>query len=179
MSNLKKIVSTALLVAIGIALPLAFHAIPNGGRIFLPMHIPVLLCGLICGIPYGLVCGIVTPLLSSLLTGMPLAAMLPSMLCELAVYALASALLMRFAPVKKPVARIYIALIGAMLAGRVVSGLLNWLIFSAGTYSMHAWLMSSFVTALPGIAIQIVLIPAIVFGLQKAKLIDKRWAAAG
>jgi len=108
MSNIKKMVGTALFIAIGIALPLAFHSIPNAGRAFLPMHIPILLCGLICGFPWGLACGIVTPLLSSLLTGMPMAAMLPSMLCELAVYGLVSSLLMRYALVKNPYARLYI-----------------------------------------------------------------------
>jgi len=174
MSNIKKMVGTALFVAIGIALPLAFHSIPNAGRVFLPMHIPILLCGLICGFPYGLACGIVTPLLSSLVTGMPPAAMLPSMICELAVYGLVSSLLMRFVPVKNPYVKLYVALIAAMLSGRVVLGALNALIFSAGEYSMQAWLGAAFVTALPGIAAQAVLIPAIVFGLQKAKLIEMK-----
>jgi len=170
MKNTKKIVSTALFIAIGVALPLAFHSIPNSGRIFLPMHIPVLLCGILCGLPYSLACGIITPLLSSLLTGMPPAAMLPAMLCELAVYSVVASLLMRFGPVKKPLPRIFIALIGAMLAGRLVLGLLNWLIFNAGSYSLSAWLASSFVTALPGIAVQIILIPAVAFALQKTFL---------
>jgi len=172
MSGTRKMAGTALLVAAGIALPLAFHAVPNAGRVFLPMHIPVLLCGLVFGFPYGLACGIVTPLLSGLLTGMPPAAMLPSMLCELAVYGLAASLLIRFVRAKNPYIKIYIALAGAMLSGRAVLGILNALIFSAGNYSMQAWLATAFVTALPGIAIQVVLIPAIVFGLQKAKLIE-------
>jgi len=171
-NNIRKMAGTALFIAVGIALPLAFHSIPNGGRIFLPMHIPILLCGLVFGFPYGLVCGIAAPLLSSLITGMPPAAMLPSMLCELAVYGLAASLLMRFVRVKHPYAKLYIALAGAMLAGRVVLGLVNALIFSVGSYTMQAWLATSFVTALPGIAIQLALIPAIVFGLQKAKLVE-------
>lgn len=84
--NTKKAAISAMLIAIGVTLPLAFHAIPNAGGVFLPMHIPVLLCGLICGWLYGLVCGILTPLLSSLLTGMPPMAYLPCMLFELATY---------------------------------------------------------------------------------------------
>jgi len=161
-----------LLIATGIILPLAFHSIPNAGRIFLPMHIPVLLCGVLCGFPYGLLCGMITPLLSSLLTGMPPAAMLPSMFCELAAYGAVSSLLMRYAPAKKSYARIYISLIGAMLFGRVFYGILNALIFSAGNYSMQMWLTVAFITALPGVAIQIVVIPAIVLVLQKAKLAE-------
>ena len=170
-ARIRKLVGTALCIAIGIALPIAFHSIPNAGRIFLPMHISILLCGIVCGLPYGVACGAVTPLLSSLLTGMPPAAMLPSMLCELAVYGLVSSLLMRL-PVKKLYARASIALVGAMLAGRVVLGVLNALIFNAGSYSLSIWLTSSFVTALPGIIIQLALIPAITLGLSKAKLME-------
>ena len=162
-----KMVLSALFIAIGIVLPLAFHAIPNAGRIFLPMHISVLLCGLVCGIPYGLACGIITPLLSSLITGMPPAAMLPAMVCELAAYGVISAILMRYVRLKKVYVNVYISLIGAMLVGRVFYGILNALIFSAGSYSLQLWLGAAFVTALPGIAIQLVLIPAIVIALQK------------
>ncbi|HNX15098.1 MAG TPA: ECF transporter S component [Oscillospiraceae bacterium] len=172
MRNTKKLVLAALFVALGIVLPIAFHSIPDSGRIFLPMHIPVLLCGLVCGFPYGLACGIVVPVLSSLLTGMPPAAILPSMLFELAAYGTAASLLMRFTPLKNTTARIYISLIGAMISGRILFGILNALIFNAGKYSMTAWLASAFVTALPGIVIQIVFIPAIAVILQKAKLIE-------
>ncbi|HBN82057.1 MAG TPA: ECF transporter S component, partial [Ruminococcaceae bacterium] len=80
----KKLTAAGMCIALGIVLPIAFHAIPNAGSILLPMHIPVLLCGLLCGWPYGLACGVLSPLLSSLLTGMPPAAYLPSMVCELA-----------------------------------------------------------------------------------------------
>jgi len=172
MFSIKKMIITALLIALGIILPMAFHSIPNAGGIFLPMHIPVLLCGIICGFPYGALCGIVAPLLSSLMTNMPPAAFLPSMLCELAAYGLVSSLLIRFARTKNMYANIYISLIGAMLCGRAVYGVLNALIFRSGNYSMEIWTSAAFVTALPGIALQIVLIPIIIIALGKAKLID-------
>ena len=162
---------TAMLIALGVVLPIAFHSVPGGGGIFLPMHIPVLLCGLICGFPYGLLSGVLTPLVSSMLTGMPPAAYLPGMLCELAVYGLVSALLIRTVRTKSFYANIYISLIGAMLAGRVVYGILNSLIFSAGKYSLQMWLTSAFVTALPGILAQLILIPLIMIALRKAKLL--------
>ena len=91
-STTKKLVSCALCIAIGVLLPMAFHVIPNGGSIFLPMHIPVLICGLFCGAPYGLACGIITPFLSSMTTGMPPAMILPQMMIELAVYGLVTGL---------------------------------------------------------------------------------------
>ncbi len=172
MSGIKKMVLTSLLVAIGVVLPIAVHSVPNAGSVILPMHIPVLICGIICGFPYGLLCGVITPLLSSLLTGMPPAAYLPAMVSELAAYGLVSALLIYFVRTRNFYVNIYIALIGAMVAGRLVFGVLNSLIFRAGAYSMQIWLTSAFVTALPGIVIQLILIPALVIALQRAKLID-------
>ena len=103
MSNTKRMILTALFVALGVVLPMAFHSIPNAGSIFLPMHIPVLLCGLICGWAYGLGCGVLAPLLSSLMTGMPPAAILPGMLCELAVYGLVSGLLLKVIHTKRTI----------------------------------------------------------------------------
>ena len=69
--NAKNLAFCALCIALCVVLPMAFHAIANAGMIFLPMHIPVLLCGLACGWPYGLICGVLGPLLSGVLTGMP------------------------------------------------------------------------------------------------------------
>ncbi|MCL2670637.1 MAG: ECF transporter S component [Clostridiales bacterium] len=171
MPHIKKLIFTAVCVTMGIVLPMTLHAVPNGGGIFLLMHIPVLLCGLACGWPYGLACGALTPLLCSLLTGMPPPAILPSMLCELAVYGAVTGLCMRFMPVKNAYTKVYIALLAAMLTGRAVFGLVNAFIFFAGNYSMKIWLGAAFVTALPGILIQIVLIPPLVFILRRAKLI--------
>ena len=173
-NNIKKMVGTAILIALGVVLPLAFHSVPNGGSILLPMHIPVLLCGLIYGLPYGLICGVLTPILSSLLTGMPPPAYLPAMLCELAVYGLVSALLSQLIRTQNRYANIYLPLIGAMLAGRIIYGVLSALIFRAGSYSMQIWMTSAFVTAFPGILIQLILIPVIILALQKANLIERR-----
>lgn len=165
-----EMVISALCVALGIVLPVAVHGIPNAGSILLPMHIPVLLCGLLCGPAYGIACGILTPLLSSLITSMPPMAMLPSMICELAVYGFAAGLLILVIRTGSQVANVYISLIGAMLVGRVVYGVVNALIFRAGEYSMQMWLTASFVTALPGIIIQLVLLPLVVLALRKARL---------
>ena len=97
----RKLVSCALCIALGVLLPMAFHVIPNAGSVFLPMHIPVLICGLFCGWPYGLACGILTPFISSVTTGMPPAMMLPQMMVELAVYGLVAGLCEKYNPQKK------------------------------------------------------------------------------
>ena len=173
MTSTKRLILAGLCVALGIVLPVAFHSVANAGSIFLPMHIPVLLCGLICGWPYGLACGVLAPLLSSLITGMPPMAYLPSMLCELAVYGFVSGLLMRYVKTGKLLADLYISLVSAMLLGRLVLGLLNALLFRAGEYSVALWTTSAFVTALPGIVIQLAVIPALVFALKKSRLITE------
>ena len=171
-SKTRKLVMAALCVALGLILPMVFHAVPNAGSIFLPMHIPVLLCGFICGWPYGLVCGALTPLLSSILTGMPPLAFLPSMLFELAAYGFVSGILYAHIRTPQRAVNLYVTLVLAMLAGRIVSGVLNALFFSVGDYSMQAWLTASFVTALPGIVIQLIAVPVLVAVLQKAKLAE-------
>jgi niacin transporter len=172
MKQTKKIVFAALCMAIGVALPIAFHGIPNSGSIFSPMHLPVLTAGIICGPWLGALVGILTPILSSLMTGMPAAAYLPSMIFELTMYGLVSGLLFQFVKVRNKYLHIYISLLGAMLAGRLTYGILNALIFRAGAYSMQIWLTSAFVTALPGIAIQLIVIPILLAALEKAKLIS-------
>ena len=174
-SNVKKSIISAICIALCVVLPMAFHSVPNGGSIFCPMHIPVLLCGLICGWQFGLLCGRAGTLLSSLITGMPAVAYLPNMMIELAVYGLISGLLMKSVHTGKIYADLYISLIAAMLAGRIIAGFAMALIFAAGKYSLAAWTASYFVTALPGIIIQLLLIPSLVFALQKARIIPPRY----
>lgn len=175
LTYVKKAILTAACIALCVVLPMAFHAIPNAGNIYCPMHMPVLLCGLVCGWPFGLLCGVAGPVLSSLFTGMPSMAYLPSMIIELAAYGLVAGLVMRFVHTKKTMADLYISLVTALLAGRIVAGASRALIFASGSYSMEAWITSYFVTALPGLLIQLALLPAIAFALEKARLIPVRY----
>lgn len=175
MNPVKKVIITAVCAALGVVLPMAFHAVPNAGMVWLPMHIPVLLCGLVAGPVGGLAAGILAPVLSSLLTGMPPVAFLPSMVCELFVYGLVAGLLARVVRTGHLAADLYISLVGSMLAGRVVGGILNALIFSVGQYSLAAWGTSYFVMCVPGIVLQIVVIVSIVVALQRGGLIPARY----
>lgn len=175
MSVVKKSIITAVCIALCYVVPLLFHAVQDGGRVFLPMHLPVFLCGLICGWQYGLLCGLAGPALSSLLSSMPPVAILPSMMLELAVYGCISGLMMRFVRTKNTYADLYISLIAALLCGRVVAGLMQALIFAQGAYSMTAWVSGYVVTSWPGTLIQLVLLPSVVFALMKAHLIPERY----
>ena len=158
---------TALLMACGVVLPMMLHSIPNAGRILLPMHIPVLLCGLYCGGLYGLICGVFTPLLSFMMTSMPGPGYLLPMMVELAVYGLVSGIMMDRVHSVKGTKKVLLCLVIAMLAGRIVYGLMNALVLRAGQYSIAMWVSASFVTAAPGIAAQLILIPLIMKLLKR------------
>lgn len=174
-TSVRKSVLTAVFIAMCVVLPMAFHAVGLGST-FAPMHIPVLMCGLVCGGGYGLLCGLVGPLLSSVLTGMPGAAILPSMVPELMTYGLVTGLLMKYVRTGKLYADLYISLVAAMLVGRVVAGIAKALLFMGGEgYSVALWISGHFVTAAPGIACHLLLIPILVSTLMRAKLLPKRY----
>ncbi len=174
-SPVKRMVLAAMMVALCVVLPMAFHAIPDGGSVFLPMHIPVLICGMICGWPYGFICGLLGPLLSCLITSMPPMAYLPPMMVECAVYGLVTGLMLKFVRTGKLYGDLYLALVTAMIAGRVISGVAKALIFSPGI-TMTYWITASFVTALPGIVIQLVAVPLLVGMLMKVRCLPTRYS---
>ena len=110
MSYVKRSIITAVCIGLCVVLPMAFHAIPNGGTLFSPMHIPVLLAGLICGWPFGLLCGLAGPVLSTLLTGDAAPGYLPPMMIELAAYGLFCGLLFDLVRTENLYADLYISL---------------------------------------------------------------------
>lgn len=173
MKQTKKLVLSALFIAIGIILPFFTGQIPQIGNMLCPMHIPILLCGFLCGWQYGLAVGFVTPLLRSVLFGMP--PMMPTavgMAFELAAYGVVTALLYRRLPKKN--LYLYVSLIGAMIAGRVVWGLVSIVLYGVvgKNFSLQIFLASGFINAIPGIILQIVLIPAIMIALKKAGVLN-------
>ena len=165
-SKVKKIILSAMFLAIAMILPLFTGQIPKIGEMMLPMHFPVLLCGFFCGPLYGGITGLIAPLLRFVIFGMP--PIYPKgiwMACELATYGLMSGLLYKILPKKKVC--IYISLIGAMIAGRIVWGIVKSALLGAGEFGMAAFITGGFIEAIPGIIIQIVLIPIIVMTLKK------------
>ena len=163
--NIKKMLLVAMFLALGVIMPSVFHAFGAiSGQIFLPMHIPALLAGFVCGPVYGLIAGFFMPYLSSFTTGMPvLFPMAVTMSFELGVYALVSGFLYN---TKKK--NVYLSLLVAMIIGRITVGVANAIILSAAgnIYSLSAFINASFVVALPGILIQLILIPLLVFLLK-------------
>ena len=167
MNKTKKLTLTAMCLVLGVILPQAFHMIPNAGNIFLPMHIPVLICGFICGPFYGLTVWIITPCLSHIIFSMPPAMMLGQMIVELGVYGLCTGLLNQIITINNELLKYYLVLIISMVVGRITYGICNALLFKAGNYSLSIWLSAAFIKGLPGIIIQLVLIPTIVKTIKK------------
>lgn len=176
MSNVKRIVICAMCIALCYVLPIAFHSLGLGGT-FSPMHIPVLLCGMISGGGYGLLCGILGPVISSLLSGMPPLTMLVRMIPELCTYGLCCGLMMRFVRTGSLLADLYISLIAAMVAGRIVGGIATAIFYmvTSGVYSIALWATGYFVEAIPGIVAHLVLVPLLVLTLEKAKVTPVRY----
>lgn len=169
MRQTKKLVLSAFFMALGIVLPFLTGQIQQIGNMLLPMHIPVLLCGFICGWQYGLTVGFVTPLLRSALFGMP--PFMPTaaaMAVELAVYGLVTGLLYRKLPKKTPY--LYVSLLCAMVAGRAAWGIAGIVLYGmAGSgFSAQIFLAGALLNAIPGIILQIVLIPIIMMALMRA-----------
>jgi uncharacterized membrane protein len=171
LTKTRRLTIAGMLIAVGVLLPyFTAHAFGVQGTMFLPMHLPVLLTGFLSGPIFGMFAGVLTPLISSLMTGMPPTfPMLPIMMAELATYGLVSGLLYEKAGLVKVRFGIYPALVGAMIAGRVVYGLMFWLLtLTAGQLkALSVW--AAAVTGLPGIIIQLILVPIIVMAVKKGK----------
>jgi predicted membrane protein len=166
-SKTKKMVLAAMFLALALVLPFATMQIGQLGQAFLPMHLPVLLCGFICGGPWGLAVGFIAPLLRSVAFGMPpLFPTAVAMAFELAAYGLLAGLFYKLFP--KKTGFIYVSLLLAMIGGRVVWSLVSLVLYGiAGTaFTWEMLIGGAVLNALPGIAIQIVLIPLIMIALQ-------------
>ena len=180
--GIRKLVLSAMFMAVGLVLPFITGQIQQIGSMLLPMHIPVLFCGLICGWQYGAVVGFVLPLLRYVLFGMP--PIFPtgvSMTFELAAYGAVIGLIMQQLSKrnttdsgKNYVRNLYLALIGAMLAGRVVWGLVRFILARATMqpFTLEMFMAGAFLTAVPGIIVQLILIPGIMAALKRAGVLN-------
>ena len=167
--KIKKIAVAAVFLSIGLVLPLLTGQIPEIGQRLLPLHIPVFLCRLICGCQYGAVCGFT---LRSLIFGMPeLYPSAFSMAIELPAYAIICGLIYLCFK-KKNLVAIYVSLVSAMLGGRVVYAIVQAFILGLGEdgFTLTLFITKAFVNPFPGIILQLVIIPTIVFALNKLKL---------
>lgn len=174
--KLQNLVLSAMFLGLGLVLPFFTGQIPQIGNMLLPMHLPVILCGFICGWKYGLVVGAITPVLRSAVFGMP--PMYPTaiaMAFELAAYGFLVGFLFRNAR-WQCLKSLYRCLIISMLGGRVVWGIVMTVILGLGEngFTLTAFLTGAFLNAIPGIIVQLILVPAIMLALNKTHLVPFR-----
>ncbi len=172
--HVRRLIFAAVCLALCMVLPSLTGHIPQIGSALCPMHIPVLLAGFLCGPWWAMVVGAAAPLLSFVLFGRPPIFPTGIAMCfELAVYGLVSGLL--YAHLPKKTVNIYISLVSAMLAGRVVWGIVRVILsgVSGEAFTWAAFMAGAFMNAIPGIIVHILLIPAVVVALEKAELLEK------
>ena len=166
MTKTRFISHTGLFLGLAVLLQVVFHAFGASGRIFLPMHIPPLLAGFLIGPLSGVIVGILAPGLSHLLTGMPPTYAVPLMSLELPIYGLVAGM-----AYQRLNLNIYISLIVALLFGRIMFalGLLVLGLFMKLPYGASEFIAggAALVHSLPGVAIQIALVPVLVASLKR------------
>ena len=168
----KDIVLSALFLAIGFLLPMLTSQIKEIGDTLLPIHIPVLLCGLICSEKWGFLVGLILPFMRSFVFSMP--PIYPNaiyMAAELATYGFIVGFLYSRLR-KKNTTSVYISLIGAMISGRIVWGVVKTLLLSlqGKTFTFALFMAGGFFDAIPGIILQLILIPIIMKVINRRKV---------
>lgn len=164
----KKMTLSALFLAIAYVLPFFTGQIQQIGNMLCPMHIPVLLCGFICGAPWGGMVGVIVPILRSMMLGMP--PMFPTAFCmalELGTYGIVAGFLhKRFS---KQNIGVYISLISAMISGRLVWGSAMFICvnITGGQFGPEAFIAGAVINAIPGIILQIIIVPILVVLTEK------------
>lgn len=172
MNKTKKMILAALFLALGLILPFFTMQIKEIGDSLLPMHLPIMLCGLLCGPFYGLAAGVLCPILRAFLFGMP--PLYPSaiwMAGELAAYGFLLGVLYRRGK-KQNLLWLYCSLLLSMIGGRLVWGLLKAVLLGVAgkSFTLYAFLAGGFLDAIPGILLQLILIPSIMGIFKKVSL---------
>lgn len=166
LSEARELALAGLMGALGLLLPIAFHALGWGGPVFLPMHLPVVVAGFLVSPALSVSLGLVVPLLSSVLTGMPPIAppVAPLMALELAAKAGVASLLYR--SLRLP---LWVALSLAIIADWIVLTLAAWL--AAGFFAIKAspihYVAAAIAIGLPGTILQLVVVPLTILSIEK------------
>lgn len=171
----KNLTMAALFLALGLLLPSITGHIQQIGNMLLPMHLPVMLCGLVCGPVWGTAVGAVTPLLRSFLFGMP--PFYPTafaMAFELCTYGLVIGFLYQRSR-WKCIRAVFRSLVIAMIAGRLVWGVVRVIQtgVAGSAFTWQMFLAGAVLNAVPGIVLQLILIPTLMVALGRAKLIPE------
>ncbi len=167
-NSILKMVLSALFLALSYIMPYITGQIPEVGSMLCPMHFPVLICGFVCGWQWGLLVGAIAPIFRSGIIGMP--PMFPTAVCmafELAAYGAFSGLLYKILPKRK--INVYVSLVLSMIIGRIIWGISMATILgiNKATFGFSAFITGAFTNAIPGIILQVIIVPIIVMITEK------------
>lgn len=171
--GITKLVLSAMFLCMALLLPFLTGQIPQIGKMLLPMHIPVILCGFICGWQYGIAVGFIAPILRGMLFVTPV--FFPTgiiMAFELAAYGAFAGVFYSLFETQN-VGKVYLSLIGSMLAGRAIKCVVQFLIlgFTDEGFVFYAFIAGAFINAIPGILLQLLVVPVVMLTLDKTHII--------
>ena len=164
-----KLLTAMLAVVASVALPQIFHGIgiisstgPLAGKIFLPMHIPVIISGFLAGPIVGLAAAILSPIISFAISGMPAINILGFVMMELAGYGITAGML------KKANMPVFIKLLVVQIVGRLLRTLaLVSAVYIFGFKAIIVTEILNMVTVgLFGIVLQWALIPLFLYRIK-------------
>ena len=171
-SPLKKSMIVCLCAALCVALPQTLRVIPGTDGIYGLIHMPVLLCAFACGAGGGVACAFLGLTVSFLVTGLPGAVMLPVLLVECIVGSLLAAFMERLLPFEKAAGDISLCFAISILLGRLTGSLVSALLFMAAGLPAAFWTGGYFLVSVPGMLIEMVLLPIVAYALVNAGLIE-------
>lgn len=169
--TIKRSVYTAACLALSVVLRLVLGPIPNVDAVFCPLHLPVLLCGYACGPLYGLLCGFLAPLLGWLVCSLPSPALLVAVTAECCVCGFLMGLLTGRRKERVGKNAYLAALLCAMLAGRIVGAVALGLVYTRGLAALMTTLTLWMLNGLPGIVLQLVILPPLVLAMEDEGLV--------
>lgn len=130
-----------------LVLPYLCHAIPNGGKIMLPLFFFTLISSYKFGIKAGLLTALISPLLNNLLFGNPPSAMLLDIIGKSVLLVFISAY------ISKKTKKISLLLLTTVvLSYQIAGGFVQWMVTGSiqNTYN-------SIIIGIPGMALQVIL----------------------
>lgn len=166
----RKLVLTSLFVSLAVIVPQSLHLIggPGLGAILLPMHIPIFIGAMLLGPVSGVIIAIIA-VITGVLLGMPPILIASYMIFELSIYALISGYLYKVKNQNVFVSYFIAKILGMVTALFVIYIMLNLLNVSS---PMLTGSISMFVVGLPGIVIQLIIIPLILHLIQRSDLVN-------
>lgn len=168
--TVKSLLSVGL-VALATILPMLMHLAvgAQGGMVWLPMYLPVVIGGVLLGTLWGIGIAIASPLVSFIITSivsspMPALSRLPFMIVELVVFALVCGLFSKL--IAKKVWVTPIAVVSSIVAGRLVFLALVAIFESVSSLSV-SMVLSQIVAGWPGVIMLVALTTILTLILNK------------